>query len=128
MKIILANGTELNPILVTGGLRHIQGASRDTLSFVFPTEVGMDALDAAFTADACESINIIGDDESEAIHKAYTIRAELKKESVVVTPATDSSDAVFEDRITVSMSQRTYHETQLKNMEAAIAALAGVEV
>lgn len=128
MKIILANGTELNPILVTGGFRVVQGASRDTLSFVFPAEVGMDALDAAFTEAACESIAIIGDDDSEAVHKAYTIRAELKKEAVEVTPATDSTEAVYEDRIFVAMSQRTYTETQLKNMETAMAALAGVEV
>lgn len=116
MKIIFANGTELFPILVTGGLRHVQGASRDTLSFVFPADVGMDALDAAFTATACESIKIIGDDGGEAVHKAYTVRADLKKEAVETAPATDSSEAVFEDRITVSMSQRTYAETQLASL------------
>ena len=120
MKIILANGTELNPILVMGAPRIAQGATRDTLSFVFPADMGMDALDAAFTAEACESINIIGDDESEAIHKAYTVRAELKKEAVVVAPATDSTEAVFEDRITVSMAQRTYSETKMLEMEEAL--------
>ena len=116
MKIIFANGAELFPILVTGGLRHVQGASRDTLSFVFPADVGMDALDKAFTAEACESIKIIGDDGGEAIHKAYTVRADLKKEPFEIAPATDSSEAVFEDRITVSMSQRTYTETQLASL------------
>ena len=128
MKIILNNGTEFAPILVTGGPRHIQGASRDTLSFIFPADVSMESIDVAFSAEACEKIPIIGDDGSENIHAGYTIRAELSKASVEVTPATESEAAVFEDRITVSMSQRTYAESQLANMEVALAALAGKEV
>ena len=106
----------------------VQGASRDTLTFVFPYDVSMASIDEAFTADACEHITIIGDDGSENIHTGYTIRAELSKASVEVTPATESEAAVFEDRITVSMSQRTYAESQLANMEVALAALAGKEV
>ena len=116
MKIILNNGTELTPIMVTGGPRHLQGASRDTLNFIFPATEDMAELDAAFSTANCESITIIGDDGSEAIHKGYTIRAELKKESVEVTLATESEAAVFEDRITVSMSQRTYAESQLASL------------
>ena len=116
MKIILNNGKELSPILVTGGTRMVQGASRDTLNFIFPATEDMTELDAAFSTANCESITIIGDDDSEAIHKGYTIRAELKKESVEVTPATESEAAVFEDRITVSMSQRTYTESQLASL------------
>ena len=116
MKIILNNGAELTPIMVTGGPRHLQGASRDTLSFIFSATEDMTELDAAFSTANCESITIIGDDGSEAIHKGYTIRAELKKENVEVTPATESEAAVFEDRITVSMSQRTYTESQLASL------------
>ena len=128
MKIILNNGKELSPILVTGGPRMVQGASRDTLNFIFPSDVSMTSIDEAFTADACDKITIVGDDGSENIHTGYTIRAELSKASVEVTPATESEAAVFEDRITVSMSQRTYAESQLANMEVALAALAGKEV
>ena len=136
MKVILNNGTELDAIVVIGGKRQIQGASRDTLSFVFPAEIGMDALDAEFTASACESITIVetvvNEDnsvtENAYNHKGYTIRAELKKETLEVSPATPDAAAVTEERITVAMSQRTYQETQIKNMEAALAALAGVEV
>ena len=116
MKIILNNGTELTPIMVTGGPRHIRGASRDTLSFIFPATEDMTELDAAFSTANCESITIIGDDGSEAIHKGYTIRAELSKASEEVSPATESEAAVFEDRITVSMSQRTYAESQLASL------------
>lgn len=116
MKIILNNGKELSPILVTGGTRMVQGASRDTLNFIFPATEDMAALDSAFSAENCEKITIIGDDGSENIHTGYTIRAELSKASVEVTPATESEAAVFEDRITVSMSQRTYAESQLASL------------
>ena len=113
MKIILANGTELNPIVVTGAATSVRGTKRDTLSFVFPGTEDISVLDNAFTDKACETITIIGDDESESIYKAYTIRAELKKAPVEVSPETPETPAVTEERITVSMSQRTYIETQL---------------
>ena len=63
---------------------------------------------------------ILPDDESKAVHKGYTIRAELKKESVEITHATESESAVYEDRITVSMSQRTYVESQLTALQDAV--------
>lgn len=120
MKIILTDNTELNPILVTGGPRFIQGQNRDTLNFIFSATEDINVLDNAFNASNCESITIIGDDESEAVHKGYTIRAELKKESVEITHATESESAVYEDRITVSMSQRTYVESQLTALQDAV--------
>lgn len=115
MKITFANGTELVPIMVTGAKRTIQGATRDTLTFVFPASEDMAALDAAFNTTACESIIIVNGNE-EYIHKGYTVRAELSKKSVEVTPATESTEAVYEDRITVAMSQRTYTESQLASL------------
>ncbi len=119
MIIKLTNGTALNPILATGGQRYVQGVSRDTLSFVFPADAGMDELDALFTAENCEAITIV-DGENEYIHHGYTIRAELKREPVVVTPAAEASEAVTENRVTVSMSQRTYMESQLAATQAAV--------
>ena len=116
MKIVLTNGTELTPIQVTGELKHIQGVNRDTLNFIFSEELSMDELDAIFTEDACESITIVGDDESEAIHTGYTIRTELVKKQVEVQKETEEHEAVFEKRIFVSMAQRTYAETKLASV------------
>ena len=116
MKVILNNKIELTPILITGGLRFIQDSNRDVLSFIFPATEDMTVLDTTFSATNCESITIVGDDGAEAIHKGYTIRAELSKASVEVTPATTDSVAVYEDRITVSMAQRTYMESQLASL------------
>ena len=124
MKIKFINGAELSPILVTGAQTYVQGAKRDTLTFVFPATESLEALDEAFTETACESITIIGDNGSESIYKAYTIRAELKKTTVEVSPVTSERDAITEERITVAMAQRTYTETQL----AALTALLKEEV
>ena len=125
MMIKLNNGTQLEPILVTGGPRHVQGATRDALSFVFPTQVGLTELDGLFTPENCENIAIVGEDGSENLHAGYTIRAELSKAAVEVEPATAEREAVYEDRITVVMAQRTYAETQLAQLQAAVAALTG---
>ena len=136
MKIILANGKELNPITAVGGKRHVQGASRDTLSFVFPESADLDELDKLFSPENCETIHIfetvtetvIAEDgtqtetvkEVEHLHSGYTVRAELKREPVVVTPATEEAEAVTENRVTVSMSQRTYAESQMASLTETV--------
>lgn len=127
MKVIFTNGTELNPIMVTGESRYIQGASRDTLTFVF-AGVSLDEMDSIFTAENCETISIINDEE-EAIYNGYTLRAELVKKQVEVQKATTETDAVTEERVFVSMAQRTYAENQMAIMQSAMnALLTGKEV
>lgn len=117
MKIILANGTELHPILVTGGGRHINGAHRDVLNFIFPADASLDELDGLFTAENCESISLyeVNADGSitEHIHTGYMIRAELSRTPMVVKEATETTPEVIENRVTVSMAQRTYTEAKL---------------
>lgn len=115
MEIILSNRTTLNPILATGAPKYVQGANRDTLSFVFAEDTSLDELDNLFTAENCETITIV-DGDNEFIHSGYTIRAELKRSPIVVTPATETTEEVSENRVTVSMAQRTYAETQLASL------------
>ena len=119
MKIRLANGSELTPVSITGGPRYVQGQTRDTLNFIFPASESMEALDTVFSTANSETITIQEDSGTENIHKAYTVRAALGKEPVEVTPATAEAPAVYEERITVSMAQRTYIETQLAMLQAA---------
>ena len=129
MKIIFTNGTELNPIMVTGAPNYFQGVSRDSLTFVFSGDSDMEALDKAFTEAACEHITIVGGDGTEAIHSGYTVRVELVKKQVETQKATFDTEAVFENRVFVTMAQRTYAETQLAAMQAAMnALLTGEEV
>ena len=127
MHIKLANGADLSPLSVYGGGREVQGAKRDTLYFVFPVEEGLDNLDSIFTEEGCETITITEDSGDSYIHKGYTVRAELSKKSMIVD-MTEENEPVYADRLTVAMSQRTPYENQLKGMESAMMALAGVEV
>lgn len=112
MKIILNDGTELTAIIVTGGQKYTQGANRDALTFVF-SETSLDEIDAVFTEANCESVTLIGDDESENIHKGYVIRTELTKKSVITEAESSDTEEVTEMRVFVTMAQRTYAETQM---------------
>ena len=121
MKIIL-NNTELTPINVIGGRKNVQGANRDTLTFVFPADMSMAELDGTFSAANCESITI-EDDTGSYIHKGYTVRGELSKTSVCTAAETEETPAVYEDRINIVMGQRTYTEKQMADTQAQISAL-----
>ena len=112
MLIELKDGTQLSPITILGEKRYVHGAHRDTISFVFPKETSLDELDALFTEDNCSKITIFEND-NQYVHIGYSIRAELKRESVEITPASAIEEAVYEDRAIISMSQITYAEQQL---------------
>lgn len=113
--VILADKTELTALEVSGATQYIQGSNRDTLTFIFLASEGMDTLDAAFTVEKCETITI-RDGSEEYTHSGYTVRGGLAKAPVLVTPETADAPAVYEDRITVTMGQRTYVETLLAQM------------
>lgn len=131
MKIILANGKELNPIMVTGGGKFISGQKRDTLNFIFPADAKLEELDAIFTDANCETIklyeNVTNADgtvaETEHIHTGYTIRAGLYRAPMVVQPATETTEEVIENRVTVAMAQRTYAESKLAELASQTAML-----
>ena len=119
MIIKLANGTELTALGVTGEKRNVQGARRDVLSFIFPAETSLDQMDEVFTAENCKSITIIKG-ETEHIHRGYTIRAELKREPVQISAATEETDATYENRVTVAMAQMTYQESRIDSLTEAV--------
>lgn len=129
MNIILINGVTLTPLTLTGAKRNVQGATRDVLSFTFPANTSMDELNNLFTPENCETITIIetilipetgAAYENQYQHVGYVIRDSIRRESVMVRPETSESAAVYEERITVSMAQRTYMETQLASLTETI--------
>lgn len=124
MKIILTNGMELTPILVTGGGRYVYGAKRDTLNFIFAEGTALDELASIFTEANCETIKIC-EDETEHIHTGYVICAELSRTPMVVQQGTSDTEEVVENRVTVSMAQRTYAEQQVANLTMTVNALLG---
>lgn len=105
MKMYLANEVELEPLTVSGEPRIVQGETRDCLSFHFPASAGLEAINAAFSEENCESIRIVEDGGTEHIHAGYVIRV-----SLTLTPTEDDGG---EGQITVTMAQRTYTEEQL---------------
>lgn len=118
MKLRLMDGTELYPLIVTGGKKNAYNITRDALTFVFDGNNKMDEIDVAFTEYNCEVINLIEVNEnnevvSENIHKGYVIRTELTKKCVTVKPETPESEEITEERITITMAQRTYAESKM---------------
>lgn len=119
MIIKLANGTELTALNVMGEKLNVQGARRDVLSFIFPAETSLDEMDAIFTAENCKSITIVNN-ETEHLHTNYSLRVELKREPVEVSPATDTTGAVYENRVIVAMGQLTYAERQIESLTETV--------
>ena len=115
MQIILANGMGVNPIMVTGAIQFVQNANRDALTFVFDETASLTELDAIFTPENCETITIVEKD-GEAIHKGYTIRAELVKKPVTAENETPVAEETTVTRVFVTMAQRTYAESKLAKL------------
>ena len=105
MTVILNDGTELAPLDISGEPTTVQGETRDSLVFDFPASAGLEAINAAFSPENCESIRIVEDGGTEHIHAGYVIRV-----SLTLTPTEDDGG---EGQITVTMAQRTYTEEQL---------------
>lgn len=120
MKIILANGTELESLGVHGQSAMYQGANRDSLIFLFSTAVSIETILQEFTAENCTAIKI-QDGDGVSIHEGYTIRTQAGvglRETALGREATDSSEMVAYCK----MVKTTYAEEQLlairRQMEA----------
>lgn len=119
MQIKFADETAMDCIQVNGKTQYYQGATRDTLEFVFAKAAGFDALDAAFADETkTSSVTVINDVDAEnpeiGVYDGYTLRMSMRMEPVVITPGTMDAPAVTEERIMVVMAQLTYIEKQLK--------------
>lgn len=115
-----ASGNEVEFLTASGIHKVVQGQNRDVLTFTFATETHTLAeIDEMFSASACEKLII----DDMYVHNGYVIRDELKKVNVEVQASDVSSAGVYEDRIMVSMAQRTYAEEKLAENSAQIADL-----
>lgn len=132
MKIILANGTELNAILVTGGQQYVQNVRRDALTFIFDESQTLAEIDELFNEVNCESITIISESEevledgttkvveTENIHNAYVVRVDIRKTREITQVGTATTEEVVEQRIEVTMAQRTYAESQIASLTETV--------
>lgn len=115
MTVVLNDKTEVFPLMVTGERRYIKGATRDALTFVFK-DTDMAEIDSLFTEDNCKEIVVCGDDGSEYLHKGYVLREALSKRKVELTQENGENEAVYEDRVFVTMAEMTYAEATLKRL------------
>lgn len=112
MTINLSDRAILEPIVITGEKRYINEATRDVLTFVFSEGHSIDELDGIFTAENCEDIVITSDDGEENVYSDYVIRVEISKKAV------KKEDGSRENRVFVSMAQRSEAEKQAIEMQA----------
>lgn len=122
MQIILNNGTELEAIVVNGQTRYFQGANRDSLEFQFAKTIPQtfEELDELFSNPDNTSKITLNGGETSYIHDNYTLKVQMALIPVIVTPATDSSPEVVEERYSVIMAQKTYSEIQLESLVEAV--------
>lgn len=132
MHIILKDGTRLNHIGATGGIKNIQNERCDAITFEFDGSYDVDTLRAAFTEANCETIIIVTDETVEKTvenedgttelkneivytnnyHEGYVIRYEVTEKIKEVAPD------VTETHVFVTMAQRTYTGKKLAELEA----------
>lgn len=127
MKVILVDGTQLSPIMVTGETTEIFGAKRDVLNFVFDDKYTLEYLEQFFTEENCETLILkqssttLEDgtvvDGSEDIHTSYTIRAGLEKTYEETNETDEDGKQIYVTRLMVKMAQRTYAENQLASIK-----------
>lgn len=104
MKVILKDGTELALLNASGEPVTVQGETRDSLAFTIPASAGLEAINAAFSEENCESIRLVEDGGTEHVHTGYVLRMAL-----TLTPGEEGG----EGQITVTMAKRSYAEEQL---------------
>lgn len=117
--IVKINGTELNAITVGGSTMHYQGAQRNTLTFYFDDTHSFAQLETAFTPLSTARIELT-DDDGTYLHDNYTMRVSMSFAPYCVSEETDAEPAVFENRYTVVMAQKTYSELQLESLQDTV--------
>jgi hypothetical protein len=121
MKIIFNDGTEKECIMVNGSTRYIQGANRDCLEFHFAQDaITFDELDSMFYNEENTKHIILSDGVNQYVHDNYCIRVELRYSPFLVTPATDTTPDVFEQRFMITMAQKTYAEVQMESLQDTV--------
>ena len=113
------NGIELNAITVGGSTTHYQGSQRNTLTFYFDDTHSFAQLDTAFTSLNTARITL-ADDDGTYLHDNYTMRVSMAYAPYCVSEETDTEPAVFENRYTVVMAQKTYSEQQIESLQDTV--------
>lgn len=125
MQLKFSDGTTLDVLAVKGQHTYFQGAQRDSLEIqIAKDKATFDALDT-LTGDASKTgkLTVIDGDKQDE-HDNYSLRVSLALQPVTVTEATSTTAAVTEDRLCVTLAQKTYAELQIAELQSSVDALA----
>ena len=117
MKIFLNHTIQLQPLTVIGEKRIVKGVQREALSFIFDKFTSLDELNKVFNAENCVIITI-EENNVHYDHMGYIVKGQIKYEPTLINQNT--TDIIYEDRITVIMAQQTVEEKQIAALQAQI--------
>lgn len=120
-QIIFHDGTELDALVVNGNSRFFQGSNRDTLEFQFAkNSITFDELDEIFASKEKTEKIMIQQNKERFAHHHYSLRVSMSLLPIVIEQATDSAEAVVEERYSVVMAQKTYAELLLESLQETV--------
>jgi hypothetical protein len=121
MKIIFNDGTEMECIQVNGMMRNIQGTNRDSLDVVFsPAIYTIADIDTVFSDPNKLTKITLQNNDSIGVYEHYTLRTGLQLAPFVIEGETPTSPATVEQRITVTIAQKTYSEMQQDSLQDTV--------
>lgn len=120
-QIIFKNGHSCDAIsLVSGDNAFIQGQSRPIVNAYFTADKFDSLREEVTTNENLEEITVIDDRGNKFVHSNF-FKNTLGLSLIEVTPATDTSPAVTEERAVLTLAQFTYMEVLQKQQAAALA-------
>jgi len=125
MQIKLNNGTAFDCFRASAKRENFQGSNRAMLEFYFSEGVTtFDELNTLFSnAENTKAIEITDDSGNVSLFENYTIRAALRYTPFEVSPETDTSPAVTEMKLIVTLAQKTYNEFLTEQLQETVDAL-----
>ena len=124
MQLKFSDGTTLDVLAVKGSPTYFQGAQRDALEIqIGKSKTTFDALDKLTgDPDKTGKLTII-DGDKQYQHDNYSLRTELALKPVVTAEATSTTPQQTEDRLCVTLAQKTYAELQIEELQSSVDAL-----
>lgn len=124
IKFSDSTGTTLDVLDVKGQSINFQGAQRDSLEVQFAKSViSFDMLDALTSSQVNMAHLTLMDGDKQYVHDNYSLRVSLALKPVVTVPATADKPEQTENRLCVTLAQKSYAEMQAEQQAAAIDAL-----
>lgn len=121
MKLKLNNQRELEILEINGEKSQYQGENRDKLNIqmkkgLYPFE----ELDKLFANSENTKKFTIIDENGEYLYEHYTLRTSMGIKAVQTCPESVNEPAGYEERVCVTLAQKSYRERELEEMRELI--------